>query len=432
MRGDGEDRDYPPSWYAATAIPGPVAAPLDGDARADICIIGGGYTGLGAALRLAEAGWQVRLIEQARLGWGASGRNGGQVHVGQRRDPEWLERVLGPDDAMHVWRIAIDARDHLDRLIETHGIPCDFTPGLLHVDHKRRYVPHSRAAVELLRSRYDYPHAEFVTGEALSEMLGAKGYHGGMLDRRGGHLHPLNLALGMAHAAAAAGARLHEHTEGTGLTRTAAGWQVKTARGTITADRILLAGDGYLRGLSPKTEARVMPINNYIAVTEPLGAARAQSLIRDNVAVSDSRFVVYYFRLTPDHRLLFGGGENYRWRFPADIPAFVRPHMLKVFPQLADVKLDYGWGGTLGVTPTRMPFVREVEPGLTAIGGYSGLGVVLAPYFGKLLGDALAGGNSPDFTRLTRIPVPPFPGGKWLRWPTLVAAMSMFALRDRL
>ena len=431
MRGDGDDPQYPPSWYHATATSGPSAPPLVGDARADICIIGGGFTGLGAALRLAQSGAHVRLIDQARVGWGASGRNGGQAHVGQRRDPEWLERALGPDDAMHLWRIAIDARDHLDRLIADHAITCDFTPGMFHVDHKRRFLPHTRAAVERLHTRYNYPHVDYVDGAALSDMLGAKGYHGGMIDRRGGHLHPLNLALGLARAAASAGARLHEHARATAITRAGAGWRITTPTGTIAADRVILAGNGYLRGLSPAIESRVMPINNFIAVTEPLGEARARSLIRDNVAVADSRFVVYYFRLTPDHRLLFGGGENYRWRFPADIPAFVRPHMLRVFPQLADVKLDYGWGGTLAITPNRMPFLREVAPGLTAIGGYSGLGVVLAPYFGKLVGDALVHGSA-DFDRLTRIPVPPFPGGRLLRWPTLVAAMSMFALRDRL
>nr|WP_089220037.1 FAD-binding oxidoreductase [Sphingomonas laterariae] len=431
MQGLNDDPDYPPSWYAATAQSGPPAPPLDGDVQCDVCIIGGGYTGLGAALRLAQAGIAVRLIDQARIGWGASGRNGGQAHVGQRRDPEWLERAVGPDDARHLWRIAIDARDHLDRLIADHGIACDFTPGLFHVDHKRRYCAHSRAAVERLRTHYDYPHVDYVDGEQLAEMLGARGYHGGILDRRGGHLHPLNLALGMARAAYAAGARLHERTRATGLARATGGWRVTTDRGTISAARVILAGNGYLHGLSRPVEARVMPINNYIAVTEPLGEARARSLIRDNVAVSDSRFVVYYFRLTPDHRLLFGGGENYRWRFPADIPGFVRPHMLRVFPQLADARLEYGWGGTLAITPTRMPFVRDLEPGLTAIGGYSGLGVVLAPYFGKLIGDAIVAGSD-DFNRLTRLPVPPFPGGRWLRWPTLVAAMSMFALRDRL
>ena len=174
-----------------------------------------------------------------------------------------------------------------------------------------------------------------------------------------------------------------------------------------------------------------MPINNFVAVTEPLGAEGARRLISNGAAVSDSRFVVNYFRITPDDRLLFGGGENYGYRFPRDIAAFVRPHVLKIFPQLARVRFDYAWGGTLGITPTRMPWVRELSPGLINASGYSGLGVVIAPYTGKAVADALCGERE-HFELLGRVPVPPFPGGPLLRWPTLVAAMLYYALRDRL
>jgi gamma-glutamylputrescine oxidase len=248
---------------------------------------------------------------------------------------------------------------------------------------------------------------------------------------RGGHLHPLNLTLGIARAAAEKGARLHAGTRVDAVTRSGSGWRIEAATGTVQADTVLLACGGYLHGLDGEVDAHVMPINNFVAVTEPLGAERALALIRDGLAVSDSRFVVYYYRMTPDHRLLFGGGESYSMRFPADIAGFVRPHIARVFPQLGDVGIDYAWGGTLSITPTRLPFVRAVKPGLYNISGFSGLGVVLAPYFGHLIGEALAGGNS-DFDRLARLPVPRFPGGKLLRWPTLVAAMSWFALRDRL
>ena len=194
---------------------------------------------------------------------------------------------------------------------------------------------------------------------------------------------------------------------------------------------MVLACNGYLRRLAPEVERRVMPINNFIAVTEPLGAEGARRVISNGAAVSDSRFVVNYFRITPDHRLLFGGGENYSYRFPRDIAAFVRPHVLKVFPQLAQARFDYAWGGTLGITPTRMPWVRELEPGLVNASGFSGLGVVLAPYTGKAVADALCGERG-AFELLGRVPVPPFPGGPLLRHPTLVAAMLYYALRDRL
>lgn len=423
---------YPPSYYAATAGPGPDAPPLLGAHRADICVIGGGYTGLSAALHLARAGVRVALLEQALPGWGASGRNGGQAHVGMRRDQPWLEEKLGRDAAADLWQIALDARMHLDWLIEDQGIACDFTPGHLHLDHKRRYLPETRRLVEHMHRRYGYDGLRYVDGEEVRARVAARGYHGGILDARGGHLHALKLALGIARIAVAAGAALHAHSPAVKLARSGSGWRVETPQGHVEADRVLIACNGYLRGLVPTVEARVMPIGNYVAVTEPLGEAGARALIRDGEAVSDSRFVVYYFRTTPDHRLLFGGGESYSYAIPRDMGGIVRRHMLRVFPQLAEARVDYAWQGMLAITPHRLPYVREVAPGITNISGFSGLGVVLAPYFGKLAADALARNDGAALDRLAALPVPRFPGGRWLRWPTLVAAMSFFALRDRL
>lgn len=422
---------YPPSYYAATAAAAPAACPLEGDVRAAACVIGGGYAGLSAALRLAERGVPVVLLESGPVGWGASGRNGGQVHVGMRRDQPWLERRVGPDDARALWRLALDARAHLDRLMADYGIACDYRPGHLHGDHRRRHVAATRRHVAHLRDHYGYTSLRVVDRDEIRAMVATHDYHGGSVDTRGGHLHPLNLAIGIARAAIAAGATIHPHSAATGLARSGTGWRVTTARGSVTADTVLLACGGYLEGMNRAVNARVMPINNYIATTEPLGAERATALIRDGVAVSDSRWVLYYYRITPDHRLLFGGGESYSRRFPHDIAAFVRPHMARVFPQLRDIGIDHAWGGTLSVTPTRLPYVRGLAPGLYNASGFSGLGVVLAPYFGRILGDAIAGdGRALD--RLSGLPAPAFPGGRWLRWPILAAAMTMFALRDRL
>ncbi|MBS0395124.1 MAG: FAD-binding oxidoreductase, partial [Proteobacteria bacterium] len=406
-------------------------APLEGAGRADVCVIGGGYAGLATALHLARAGAAVVLLEQSRLGWGASGRNGGQVHVGMRRDQPWLEQHLGADDARALWKLALAAREHLDWLVDAYRIDCDLRPGYVHADHRARYLAHTRAHVEHLRTRYGYEHLRFLDREELAALVASPGYHGGYYDARGGHLHALNFALGIGRAAAGHGARLVERAEVTQLARTAQGWRVVTNRGEVAAGRVVLACNGYLRRLAPSVERHVMPINNFVAVTAPLGAERARALIANDAAVSDSRFVVNYFRLTPDHRLLFGGGENYSYRFPADIAAFVRPHLQSIFPQLAGVAIDYAWGGTLGITPTRMPWIREVEPGLYNASGFSGLGVVMAPFAGKVVADALAGERD-AFDLLARVPVPAFPGGPALRGPTLVAAMLFYALRDRL
>ena len=422
---------HAPSYYAATLRERVDAAPFEGPARADVCVVGGGYAGLSTALQLARRGVDVVLLEQSRLGWGASGRNGGQAHVGMRRGQRWLEARVGPGDARRLWEFALGARAHLDWLIETYAIDCELRLGYLHADHRERFGAETRREVEHLRTAYGYEHIRFLDRDEVASMVAACGYYSGSFDSRAGHLHALNLALGIARAAASHGARLHEGVEVKGLTAVRGGWRVATSRGELNAGRVVLACNGYLRGLASQVERHVMPINNYIAVTEPLGADGARRLISNGAAVSDSRFVVNYYRITPDHRLLFGGGENYRYTFPRDVGAFVRPHVLEVFPQLEGVRFDYAWGGTLGITPTRMPWVHELEPGLINASGFSGLGVLIAPFTGKAVADALCGDRA-AFELLGRVPVPSFPGGPLLRWPTLVAAMLYYALRDRL
>jgi gamma-glutamylputrescine oxidase len=419
------------SYYAATMAEQVVGTPLAGSATCDVCIVGGGFTGLSAALHLARRGVKVILLEQALLGWGASGRNGGQVHVGMRRNQHWLESQFGKDTAREYWRLALRAREHLDWLVGTYSIQCDLRPGLLHADHKQRYARYSARYVEHLNRVYGYDSMRVVGAEEMRQLVATDDYVGGYLDMRGGHLHPLNFTLGIARAAQSSGALLCENSEVTGVARRGSGWQVSTRNETVSAQQVVLAGNGYLRGISHTVAAHVMPINNFIAVTEPLGKARAEGLIRGGYAVSDSRFVIYYFRITPDHRLLFGGGENYTYQFPEDIAGYVRKHILRLFPQLAAVKLDYAWGGTLAITPNRMPYVRELEPGLINASGYAGKGVVLAPYVGRVVANAISGDRA-EFDMLSAIPVPRFPGGPRLRTPTLLVGMSLAALRDNL
>ncbi len=420
--------EHVPSYYTATVRERVPTLTLQGTTQADVCVVGGGYTGLSTALHLARRGVSVALLEQSRLGWGASGRNGGQVHVGLRRDQRWLERAVGEPDARALWSFALQAREHLNWLVSTYQIDCDLRLGLLHVNHKSRYTRDSEQHVLHMRQRYGYEGIQFVERDVLRTMLASDQYHSGTLDLMGGHLHALNWALGIARAAESQGARLYEGCEVQSVTRRAGRFFVTTPVGVVEASQVVLACNGYLRGLSKAVHRHVMPINNFIAVTEPLGSL-ASTLIAEQRAVSDSRFVVRYFRMTPDQRLLFGGGENYSFKFPNDIGAVVRPHLEAVFPQLRAVRLDYAWGGTLAITPTRMPWVREVEPGVINASGFSGLGVVLAPYTGKVVAEALLGDRS-NLDLLGRVPVPAFPGGPALRWPTLVAAMSFSALRD--
>jgi len=428
----GEDTGrFPGSYYAATSG-APIDAPaLDGDAVADFCVIGGGFTGLGAALALARMGRSVRLVEMGPIGWGASGRNGGQVHVGWHQEQPWLERTLGDDMARALWDAARAARDHLDTLIALAPDACDYRPGLIHADHRPGQVAATHAHVAMMRDRYGYDSLTTMARDEMRATVASEDYYGGSFDARGGHLHPLKLAQTMARAAQGAGAVLHANTLCTALTQDAGGWHVTTPHGTIRAGKVLDATGAYARALVPQSDARVLPVNNYIATTAPLDPARAAGLIRNGAAVSDGRFVVYYFRMTPDHRLLFGGGESYGYRMPRDIAAFVRPHIARIFPQLADVPISHAWGGTLAISPNRLPFAIEPHLGLYAVNGFSGVGVVLAPWLGQAVGLAMAGEANSGYDLLRRLPAPRFPGGPLLRWPTQALAMRFMALRDR-
>ena len=422
--------EYPDSWYAATAAVLPRYPALAGSVAADVCVVGGGYTGLSAALHLAEAGLDVVLLEAQRVGWGASGRNGGQVGSGQRREQDWLERQLGREQARALWDMAEEAKALVRGLVARHGIDCHLRPGVIHAACRASEVAGFHEEAERLAREYGYGEVEALDRIGIRERLGTEAYHGGVLDRGAAHLHPLNFALGLARAAVAAGVRIFE---GSRVEAIADGAEpvVRTGVGAVRARFVVVAGNGYLGGLAPEMAARVMPINNFIAATARLGEARARALIRDDVAVADSRFVVNYFRLSADGRLLFGGGESYGWKFPSDIAGVVRPRMLGVYPQLEGVAIDYAWGGTLAISVDRMPVFQRLAANVFAAGGYSGHGVALATLAGKLMAEAVQG-TAGRFDVFASLPQPRFPGGARLRWPLLVLAMSWYALRDRL
>ncbi|WP_420411799.1 NAD(P)/FAD-dependent oxidoreductase [Roseibium sp.] len=423
---------HPPSYYAATARWQTSYPPLDGASQADVVVVGGGYTGLSAALHLAESGLNVVLLEANRVGWGASGRNGGQVGSGQRVEQDVLEERHGKSHARLLWELAEDSKALVKHLIDKHQIACDYTPGILHADHREGYVEESRDYVEHLRLTYGYDQIRFVDGDEIGDLVGSPKYFGGSLDMGSGHLHPLNYALGLARAAEKAGAKIFEETKVTETAEQSDGTvTVSTDHGIVRARHLVLACNGYLGKLEAETAAHVMPINNFIVATEPFSEEDAKALIRDNVAVADSKFVINYFRLSADRRLLFGGGENYGYRFPDDIKSFVRRPMLEIFPQLKDAKIDYGWGGTLAITPKRMPYFARLKPNILTATGYSGHGVAMATLGGQLMAEAIMG-TAGRFDVFERLNIPAFPGGDKLRFPLLVLAMTWFSLRDRL
>lgn len=420
--------EYPPSFYAATRAEFAALPPLAGEVRADVCVIGAGYTGLSAALHLAQRGYRVVVLEAHRVGFGASGRNGGQVGSGQRLDQEALEATVGRADARRLWDLAEEAKGMVRGLIAEHDMPVRLHPGIAHACWTAAEARDAQAYAEKLRSDYEYDQVETLSRDQMAGLIPSGVFAGGEVDRGAGHVHPLNYAIGLARASLAAGAVIYERSE---VTRVDQGAKpvVHTAEGRVTCDHLILACNGYLGGLVPQVAARVMPINNFIVATEPLGD-RAAQVLAEPVAVADTKFVVNYWRLSEDNRLLFGGGESYGYRFP-DIIQTVRKPMLEIYPALRDVRIDHAWGGTLAITMTRNPCFLRVAPNILSASGYSGHGVALATLAGRLLAETVAG-QSERFDLMATLPTPRFPGGAMLRWPILVLAMTWFSLRDRL
>jgi gamma-glutamylputrescine oxidase len=420
--------EYPPSYYAATATPLDPYPVLQGGVTADVCVIGGGYMGLSAALHLAEAGHDVVLVEAHRVGFGASGRNGGQVGTGQRRDQDDLERMVGRQDARRLWDIAADAKALVRDLITRHKMPVTWHPGVAHACWTEAEVSHGKAYAEHLARSYDYDQIDILDRPAIRRLIGSPAFVGGGIDRGAGHIHPLNFAIGLAKAATAAGVRIFERTEALQITQGPKP-TVLTSLGTVTCNHLILAGNGYLGGLAPRYSARVMPINNFILASESLGA-RARDILSEPVAVADSKFVVNYWRLSDDNRLLFGGAESYGYRFPDIVRAVSKP-MLAIYPQMRDVRIDYAWGGTLAITTNRMPALMRLSPNVLAASACSGHGIAMATMTGKILAEAVHA-TSTSFDLMANLPQQSFPGGATLRWPLLVLAMTWYAMRDRL
>ncbi len=420
----------PQSWYQASAHPTPAAPRLDGDARVDVVVIGGGFTGISSALALAEAGRSVLLLEAETIGAGASGRNGGQLIAGLRWDASALVDRFGMAQGKALFDLAVTALDRVRARITRHDINCDYRPGQFYAAARPDHVPKMAKEVAFLHNVMGYDHVKLIARDDVHRIVNADGYYGGIMDRNGGHFHPLNYLIGLAHAADAAGVRLHQHSPARNIQQQGDKVIVTTDHGIVTADHAVLGCDSGMGSIRPDLAHFAMAVMNYNIATEPLGEDRARSLIPANAAIADSRFVLNYYRLSADHRLIFGGGEKYSPRPPKDIPGFVRPHMTRVFPSLENIGIDFGWGGAVGVSLNRLPVMGR-EGNIFYAHGYSGQGAALTTLAGELMAEAIASGST-GFDLFAQLPHRPFPGGRLLRHPLYVLGMLYYALRDRI
>ncbi len=401
---------HAPSWYSATTEHKQYPK-LKSAIDTEVCIIGGGYTGLSAAMQLAKAGIDTVVLEAHRVGWGASGRNGGQLGTGFNMTQDVLETRLGKPTAIKLWQFCEEAKQNIHRLCQQNNIDIEYKPGIVYALHRKRFVSDHHDYCNKLRDDYAYEPLQTLDKAQLEERVGSHRYYGGSVDRGAGHVHPLKLAQGLAKVAHEHGAAIHEVSQVKNIDYKVG--KIKTEHAVVSAKHIILACNGYLDDLDPQFSRRVFPINNFMIATEPLGD-HAHKLLPFDEAVADSKFVVNYYRLSQDGRLLFGGGENYGYRFPRDISSTVRSAMLNVFPQLHDSRIDFAWGGTLAITPKRVPAILRINDRTLAAGGYSGHGLALSCLYGKAMADAILG-DQHHITLLKNLPISTFPGGPTVR-----------------
>lgn len=418
------------SYYAASANPAPVRPALTGDIDADVCVVGGGMAGCSTALHLAERGYRVVLLEAQRIGWGASGRSGGQALTGFASGQHKLVRQVGAGAARQMWNISVEGLALLKDLVHRYSIDCDLHWGAMYVAVKERQRKELLHEVEETRRLYGYDTLRFLERTEVESLLATRRYCGGVHDGGSGHLHPLNYTLGLAAAAHQAGVTLFERSEVTSI-EPGEPAIVQTAQGRVKARFVVLCCNAYIGPLAPALRARIMPVGTYIIATEALGETRIAQLIRENIAVSDVNFVLDYFRRSADHRLLFGGRVSYSGLSSFRTERATRTRMLKVFPQLSDVRIQYAWGGYVDITMSRAPDFGRMSPNVYYLQGFSGHGITLSTIAGKLVAEAVAG-QAERFDLFTRLKHRDFPGGAMLRTPALVLAMMWYRLRDLL
>ena len=416
------------SYYAATVNRRTDFRPLEGASRADVCVIGAGFTGISTALHLVESGYDVCVLEANRVGWGASGRNGGQV-IGGISGEQHMAAELGAETAKILQRLRWEGHDIIRRRVRDHSIECDLKYGYLDVAIKRRHMAKLEAEFSLLQQQ-GFPHEiRLLSAVETREMIGTGAYTGALLNMANGHLHPLNLCIGEALAAHGLGVRIHEHSPVTEIARRRRP-RVITDKGSVDCEFVVLAGNAY-HALESELRGIMLPFRSYIIATEPLGEDTVRRINPRDVAVCDPNFVLEYFRLSADRRLLFGGRCNYFGEDPAEITRQLRPRMLKIYPQLADAGIEYAWGGTIGVPLNRVPQMGRLAPNIVYCQGYTGHGVNVTHLAGRILADAVAG-TLEHFDLFSGMKTPRLPGASRFARAWVSMAVMYYRMRDRL
>lgn len=418
------------SYYAASANASPKHPPLSGDQNIDICIVGAGYSGLSTGLHLVEKGYKVAIIEGAQVGWGASGRNGGQIVNGLNASLQTIQKRYGADTANFVAGLVQEGGEIIHERIKTYDIQCDLKEGNVVTAFTGAHMRELEERLNLWAS-YGIKNQEMLDKEQLRKHVNSDVYVGGVIDHTGGHMHPLNLALGEAAAFEKLGGIIYENSPVIHVATEAAKPVVKTRAGSLTCNTVVLCGNAYLGHVVPTLTSRVMPVSTQVMATEPLGEDRAYDLMPTDVCIEDVRYILDYYRMSADKRMLFGGGLVYGGTDPSDIRAKLQPNMEKVFPQLKGIKIDFAWSGNFALSFSRVPQMGRIGNNTYFAHGFSGHGVTGSHTFGRILSEAIDG----DKTRLdvfANVPWYPFPGGRLFRVPYSVAGSWWYALRDRL
>jgi gamma-glutamylputrescine oxidase len=417
------------SWYAASANDKRVRPALEGETESDVCIIGAGFTGISAALELAERGYSVVVLEAERIGFGASGRNGGQIVNGYSRDLEVIAARYGHEKAVQLGQMSLEGGDIIRGRVVQYGIECDLVHGgffAAFTEKQIREMAQSKADWE----RHGHTGLEMVSKAEVARYVRTDRYAGGMIDKRGGHIHPLNLVLGEAAAVESLGGRIYEGSRVIGVDM---GDRpvVRTRNGSVKASYVLVCGNAYLSPQFPDISGRMMPVSSQVMVTEQLSLDLIESLLPANYCIEDANYILDYYRRTSDNRLLYGGGIGYGGTDPKDLTGVIRPNMLKTFPQLKEVRIDYAWSGNFALTLTRIPHMGKLSDKIYFSHGDSGHGVTTTHLLGKILGEAVAG-HAERFDVWASLPNLPFPGGKTFRVPLTILGAWWYGLRDRL